>query len=836
MGSVTGLTSAEVKERVSAGQVNSSRQKESKSYTEILIGNVCTKFNLLLFIIGAAFIVLGVMQNDPHQFLNALSATGIIIFNIMIATLQEFKAKRRLDKISLLLRPKVTVIRDGEEEEIDQSRIVRDDIVLLRSGDQALVDGELVCEKYLEMDESLLTGESKTVRKKEGERIFSGSFCIAGEGMYRVDAFGADSYASQMLMSAKKQTDKKTPLQIETNAITMMMMGLALVYIVLTIFGSMFLHREISVVLENIAVILDIVPIALFLLIVVTYMISAIRMADSGVLLQLSSAVESISHIDTICMDKTGTITTNKLKFTEAQPLSDTDVAESISAYIGAIGGKNRTIDALEEHYGAVQSEAIQEIRFTSERKFSAARINDNGQIRTLFLGAGSVLSKGFDDPQDISERINACSARGLRTVVFAECDQEVDLLAEDFVLPKLRPIALFAIEDEVRPDCREIIDSFLQNGTELKVISGDDPVTVDALFTIANIPGERKTISGEELEALEGEEKTKAILETNIFGRMKPDQKEDVIDVLKSNHKYVAMVGDGVNDVKSLKKANVGIALESGSGAARGVADMVLVKDNFSALPKAVIEGKKTVSGMRDILKVYISRNITLAILIALTLLFLQDTPFNPIQNVYYAFVSVSASAFFMAIWARPSDNSDLILPSVLRYCIPTAATMALFGVFIFAIGGALFDLGYLDFIPGFAGFDDKAVSSSMLVLFLTLCGILQLLVVVPYFRIFSIDGTKSDDIKPFLLMLFLVFVCIAGYNVPLIAELMKTPMLPLWLQFLMLGLAIVWFVVQHYALKSNRMKRFEKFVLEQYEKSLDRTIAKEHAQSKRQ
>ena len=202
MGFTEGLTSAEVRERIAAGQVNSSKQRTSRSYGEIVVKNVCTGFNLLLFILGAAFIVLGILQNDKGQFLNALATVGIIVMNILIATAQEIKAKRRLDRIALLLRPKVTVVRDGIETVIDQADVVKDDVVVLRSGDQALVDGDLIFDDYLEMDESLLTGESRTVRKRSGERIYSGSFCVAGEGTYRVDAFGQDSFASQMLASA----------------------------------------------------------------------------------------------------------------------------------------------------------------------------------------------------------------------------------------------------------------------------------------------------------------------------------------------------------------------------------------------------------------------------------------------------------------------------------------------------------------------------------------------------------------------------------------------------------------------------------------------------------
>ena len=839
MGFTEGLTSAEVRERIAAGQVNSSKQRTSRSYGEIVVKNVCTGFNLLLFILGAAFIVLGILQNDKGQFLNALATVGIIVMNILIATAQEIKAKRRLDRIALLLRPKVTVVRDGIEVVIDQADVVKDDVVVLRSGDQALVDGDLTFDDYLEMDESLLTGESRTVRKRSGERIYSGSFCVAGEGTYRVDAFGQDSFASQMLASARRHVDKKTPLQMETNTITVMLMVLAAVYIVFNIVYTLIFGRSaddwVGKLLEDSAVILDIVPIALFLLIVITYMIAAIRMADTGVLLQNSSSVESISHVDTICMDKTGTITTNRLRFREEVPLGDDDVRDTVAKYLGSSGSVNRTYEALKDQYGAVPCETLQEIRFTSDRKFSAAKFVDSGEVRTVFMGAANVLGPRFEDCPQLEALVSDRSSKGYRTLVMGEHDGDIDIEADGFAIPSLRPIALFVIEDEVRPDCRRIIDEFMEHGTELKVISGDDPVTVDALFRAAGIPGERVIVSGDELSSLQGEEKSERILEANIFGRMRPEQKEEVIDTLKANGRYVAMVGDGVNDVKSLKRANVGIALESGSGAARSVADMVLVKDDFSTLPKAVIEGKRTVSGMRDILKIYISRNITMAILIAMTLIVLGSTPFNPIQNVYYALLSVSGSAFFMAIWARPSDNSDLILPAVLRYVLPTAVSIAVMGLAVFAAAGILLDNGIISIAADGSMWNDptrhidEAYASGLSVLFLTLCGILQLLVVVPYFRIFSADGSRSDDFKPMVLMVLLLVLAFACYNVDVVVNLMSIPRIPVEQQLLMLALAVVWLGVQRALLKWKALDRIDVIVQKVYRHALERNRRKE-------
>ncbi len=830
---ITGLTAAEVREREQRGEVNSSTQQETKTYGQILVKNALTGFNVILFVLGVALVAL-------DEALNALAATGVIFINTFIATFQEFRAKRRLDKIALLMRPMVNVVRDGRVVTIDQTSIVKDDVIVLTPGEQALVDGELVDQKYLEMDESLLTGESDTVRKNTGDKIFSGSFCIAGEGYFRVSAFGEESFASQLMTTAKKNVVKKTPLQMETQTITLILMILALIMSVITAIAEIIMGKTINEIVSTLAIILDIVPIALFLLIVITYMIAAVRMADTGVLLQESSAVESLSHVDTVCMDKTGTITTNKLTFKEASTFGTADHEKAVRQYIGSIGGKNRTIDALENRYGSEKCEAVSEIRFTSARKYSAAQVRTPEGDRRFYLGAPSVLAPHTTNSSEIFSKNKQYSDRGLRTVLFAETREEIDL-REAETIPELVPLALFAIEDEVRPDCRETIDVFLRNNMDIKVISGDDPVTVDALFTIANIPGERKIISGDELAQMDEEEFDRAAAETNIFGRMKPDQKEKVIDSLRKQGRYVAMVGDGVNDVKSLKKAQVGVALESGSGAARGVADMVLVNDNFSALPVSLVEGKRTVTGMRDILKIYISRNFALAIIISAALIMSQKAPFTPVQNFYYSFFATTVSAFFMAIWAHPSDNKDLVLPGVLRYTIPTAIWTGICAVALYHIVLFFADTGvFCDYDSMVLTWDadandgplDQRLASAIMILFLGITGALQLLVVQPFIKAFSVEKDRKldKDIRPVILCILLVLGAIAFYNIPFLLDLMEVPQLPIGTQMGVVMLCFLWMVVHHFILRSDRLDPLTDFIEDHYKKAYNLKSKKEN------
>ena len=381
-----GLSSEEVKKRKVSGRSNDTDDQSSRSYLDILIKNLATPFNLILFILGALLIV---MPEKP-DYINAMAATGVILFNVLISTIQEMKAKRRLDKIALLMRPKVKVMRDGRIVEIDRSDIVMDDAIYLSPGDQAQVDGIIVDERMLEMDESLLTGESSTRRKHEGDTVYSGSYCISGECWFIVNKVGEDTFSSKMLRSAKKFEKKKTPLQVETNAVTEMLMILAFIFLALLVVLNIFRNIDVVDSLRQAVIVLDIVPIALFLLITLTYMIAAVRMADSGVLLQNSSSVESMSHVDTVCMDKTGTITTNNLVFNDIDYISADrgEVDRLVKEFVSTTGSRNRTIIAIEDKYGKGDYELDDEVQFSSDRKFSAVRVKNGDSYDTIIMGA----------------------------------------------------------------------------------------------------------------------------------------------------------------------------------------------------------------------------------------------------------------------------------------------------------------------------------------------------------------------------------------------------------------------------------------------------------------
>ncbi|MCQ2056188.1 MAG: HAD-IC family P-type ATPase [archaeon] len=863
---ITGLTSKEVTDRISKGEINSVKPIVSRSYKDIILRNVCNSFNLILLVMGTTLWVI----SGPTD---GLAATLIIALNIIVATIQEIKAKRRLDKIALLMRPIITVIRDKEEKFIDQSEIVKDDIIKLSPGDQAPVDGQLIAMEYLEMDESLLTGESSTVMKHDNDRIYSGSYCVTGTGFYKVDAFGTNTFASKMLASAKKYTNKMTPLQMEVSAITKLLMSITFVILFIMIILSIVKSHDINIAFQNTVknavIVLGIVPIALFLLIVINYMVAAVRMVNKGLLLQRSNAVESLSHVDTICMDKTGTITTNRLIFNDMVSFTTEEESKKlIRLYASSTGSVNNSIEALRKKFGITKKvKVIDEIRFSSERKYSAVKVEADNEIYTMYMGALSVLFENA--PKKVLKINEMFSKKGLRTISLGRSRSSnlYDSKGRP-IIGNLELIALIAIEDEVRRDCKDTISTFLSNGMDLKVISGDDPKTVDALFTIAKIPGTRKILSGDELDQLKGKEKTRAILETNIFGRMKPDHKETIIETLRREGRYVAMVGDGVNDVKSLKMANVGIALQSGSGAARGVADIVLVDDEFSALPQALIEGRRTVSGMRDILKLYISRNFALAFIVTFVMIiisaFLRDgaTPFLPTQAAFYAFICVSISAFMMTLWAQPTENKGAILPEVIKFAMPTGLLIAIFALVIYLTAYfATFNNSLVIFYtneqlafygwPTFSTLDEMisfyGVTSlehiplertaeinarNCMLIFLLTAGIAQQFMVCPYIKFFSVDGKLHKDIRPTILFIFLltlvpmIYFAVGSFQklqlwLPIIAP-------PLKFLVCIIFSTIVWFFVNRAVLRFDLMKKLTNFIDRKYREKLIKIIEK--------
>jgi cation-transporting ATPase E len=658
---VQGLTENEARARRQRGDGNDTGSAPSRSYWDIARANLFTLFNNILFAIGVALIALG-RVND------ALTSVGLGLVNALISTVQEIRAKRQLDRIALLNRPTVTVVRDGREQVIAPAELVKGDILRIVAGDQIVVDGVMLGDGLLEMDESLLTGEGDLIRKQAGDPLFSGSFCVTGAGYMEAEKVGAASFANQLTATARNFQVTYTPLQRQIDFVVRLVM-LVVVVISIIIFGASLLEGLSTVRLVQIAAVLSgQVPYGLFLMIVVAYALGASTIAKQGALVQQTNAVESLSNIDVLCMDKTGTLTANRLVFNDLYPLADVQ-ADVVRAYLGDVVRSatvtNATSDAISASVRGEQWPIADEVPFASARKWSALAFargaREPGPHGVYVLGAWEMLQPyllpGVISPDSaLMQQLHAWSSQGLRVLLFAY-NPDVTTLhggGEQPQLPTLTPLALVSLRDELRPQARETIATFRQLGVELKVISGDNPQTVAALAKQAGFPPDIRLVSGPELETMNQVEFDQAAAEAAIFGRIKPEQKDQLVDALLRQGKRVAMMGDGVNDVLALKKASLGIAMQSGSSAARNVADMILLDDSFAALRPAFQEGRRIIGGMSNALYLFLTRVATTTLIIVGVTMVGLDFPFDPAQVALTTF-TVGIPAFFLTLWARP-------------------------------------------------------------------------------------------------------------------------------------------------------------------------------------
>lgn len=684
---VQGLTDSEARARLQRGEGNDTGAAPSRSYWDIARANLFNLFNNILFAIGVALIAFG-RYND------AITSVGLGLVNALISTVQEIRAKRQLDQIALINSPHVIVIREGREHVIDPSGIVMGDTVKVAAGDQIVVDGVSIGDGQLELDESLLTGEPDLIRKQAGDRLFSGSFCITGNGYMEADRVGAASFANQLTATARQFQITHTPLQRQIDFVVRLVM-LVVVVMSVIIFVASLLEGLSSVRLVQIAAVLSgQVPYGLFLMIVVAYALGASTIAKQGALVQQVNAVESLSTIDILCMDKTGTLTANQLIFNAVSPLGDVkteDVAAQLGDFVRSAATSNATGEAIRAGTSGEQRVPVDEVPFASARKWSALAFDHPTRHGVYVLGALELLTPylppealHIDGP--LWQQARDWSDQGLRVLLFAH-NPHITTLHEaqgEPQLPPLTPLALVSLGDELRPEVKTTIAAFNQLGVQLKVISGDNPQTVAALAKQAGLPGDMRLVSGPELAAMSPAEFKQAAADATVFGRITPEQKDQIVNALLSQGKRVAMMGDGVNDVPALKKATLGIAMQSGSSAARNVADMILLKDSFHALQPAFLEGRRIISGMSNALFLFLARVATTTLIIVAVTMVGLDFPFDPAQVALTTF-TVGVPAFFLTLWARPERLEERLLAHIVRFVFPVAIITMLLAVGIY-------------------------------------------------------------------------------------------------------------------------------------------------------
>ena len=682
-----GLSQQEVTQRFGEGLDNKAGACGGRSYWDILKTNVFSSFNIILYVIGAALLAMGLTSD-------ALSSVGIAIMNSLIGTIQEMGAKRKLEKISLLSRPQAVVRRDGRDQTIDPTQIVQGDLIKIISGDQVDVDGALVTSHTLEMDESLLTGESDLIRKNEGSELLSGSVCMTGEGYYRAEKVGAQSFANQVLAAAKSFELVKTPLQKGIDFIVRLLMFVVLIMSLIILASSFLDGLSASKIVQIAAVMTGQVPYGLFFLIVISYALGSSAIAQHGALVQQSNAVESLSNIDVLCTDKTGTLTSSNLLFEEMIPLMGIERQPSLEAlgdFVRGASATNKTGEAIVAGTDGSQRALFDEVPFSSARKWSAVSFDTAERRGAFVLGAFEMLTpylteEGRAAEPEIMAAIDRESDKGLRVLLFAHNKQQLALHDErgEPQLSGLQPLGLVTLGDELRPKVRETIAAFTEIGIQLKVISGDNPRTVAALAKQAGLPDDIKLYSGLELAAADENTFRKMAQEGSIFGRITPDQKERLVSSLLDDGKYVAMIGDGVNDVLSLKKASLGIAMQSGSNATRNVADMVLLGDSFASLEPAFDKGKTIIGGVTNAVYLTLTRSLTGMFLIVAIAMTGFPFPFDPAQIALVSY-TVGAPSLLFTLFARPQRLDPHMIRNLFRFALPIGVVTMLFGLVIY-------------------------------------------------------------------------------------------------------------------------------------------------------
>ena len=657
---VTGLTTAEVDERRRNGQVNDYTPPTSRSVRDIVRANVCTRFNALLGSLLVVILIVGPLQD-------ALFGLALLA-NTAVGIAQELRAKRTLDGLVVVTAPRVRVMRDGSISDIAASEVVLDDIVLLGAGDQMVVDAEVTDAAGLQVDESLLTGESHPVSKAPGDLVMSGSAVVSGSGGARVSAVGDSSYAARLTVSARRFTLARSELRDGVNRILQLITWVLVPTAALLIWSQLANAHSVADALRgSVAGTVTMVPEGLVLLTSVAFAVGAVRLARHGVLSRELAAVEGLARVDVLCIDKTGTLTTGALRVDEVRPLGATgdEVAAALGALARTEDRPNATGRAVAERFESPAGWAAEHVEpFDSRRKWSGADFGPHGR---WLLGAPDVLAP-YDAAllADVARRAET----GARVLLLARADRL------DGERPAgVAPAALVTLVDEMRPDAAQALSYLAEQGVAVKVLSGDHPATVAVLARRVGLdavdPVDARTV-GTELQEL------RAALEHTVIGRVTPEQKQAMVRALQADGHVVAMTGDGVNDVMALKDADVGIAMGSGAPATRAVAQLVLLRDAFTAVPDIIAEGRRVIANIERVANLFVTKTVY-ATALALTVGVAQlPFPFLPRHLTLVSTLTIGVPAFVLALAPNAQRARPHFLGRVARFAVPSGLVAA--------------------------------------------------------------------------------------------------------------------------------------------------------------
>lgn len=674
----TGLTQAQVKERMEKGWSNAPVDSPSKTTKEIIISNVFTYFNLIFLVIAVLLLLVGAFRD--------LTFLPVIICNTLIGIIQEIRSKKVLDKLSVLNAPKATVVREGKLQTIPAEKAVLDDVVKFQAGNQICADATVI-DGEVQVNESLLTGESDEITKKPGDTLMSGSFVVSGSCFGRLEQVGADSYISKLTLEAKATKEGEQSEMIRSLDKLVQIVGFLIIPIGIVLFGQQYLLGDSSIktsMQAMVAAIIGMIPEGLYLLASVALVVSVMRLATKKVLVHDMKCIETLARVNVLCVDKTGTITENTMKVHDVVSLEPYEkeelppLKELLGDFAHAMSKDNITMAAMQEYFTQGSGQVATSVTsFSSAFKYSSVTFHTTSYV----LGAPEFVLR--DDYEIYKETIESYGSEGYRVLVFGRYEGTPDgkALTEAVV-----PYGLVLLANPIRKEAWETFQYFADQGVDIKVISGDNPVTVSKVASQAGIANADNYIDARQLKT--PDDIKRAVLKYTVFGRVTPDQKRQFVRALKEAGKTVAMTGDGVNDVLALKDADCSIAMASGSDAAAQASQLVLLESNFSCMPSVVLEGRRVVNNIERSASLFLVKNIFSFLLSLFSMAFMITYPLEPSQISMVAMFTIGIPAFLLAMEPNKKMIEGHFLTNVLLKALPAGLTDVLIVGFLTVFG----------------------------------------------------------------------------------------------------------------------------------------------------
>lgn len=661
-----GLNSRQVKEHEEGGWINVAVDPPAKTTKEIIHENVFTYFNLIFIVLAVLLIIVGSFRN--------LTFLPVIMANTLIGIVQEIRAKKTLEKLNMLNAPKATVVRDGRRLVIDSEKLVLDDIVVFKSGNQICADA-VVAAGEVQVNESLLTGEADEITKRRGDHLMSGSFIVSGQCYARLEKVGVDSYISKLTLEAKAMQTTEQSEMIRSLDKLVKFVGIALIPIGIVLFaqGFFFNHETFrGSIVAMVAAVIGMIPEGLYLLASVALAVSSIRLAGKKVLLHDMKSIETLARVNVLCVDKTGTITENTMCVKDLIPIDKKEslqideLSGILGDFVHAMSADNSTMKALKEYFTKGNGNVpVHTTAFTSRTKYSGAEFANKSYV----LGAPEFVLR--EDYEDYKEQIQKYAGKGCRVLVFAEYDGVPD---GKKLTKKAEPLGMVLLANPVRKEAPETFAYFAEQGVEVKVISGDNPLTVSEVAKEAKIKNAENYIDASTLKT-QGDIED-AVKRYTVFGRVTPDQKRMFVHALKAQGKTVAMTGDGVNDVLALKDADCSVAMASGSDAAVQASQVVLLDSNFACMPSVVLEGRRVVNNIQRSASLFLVKNIFSFLLSLFSVAFMITYPLEPSQVSLISMFTIGIPAFFLALQPNKEVIQGHFLTNVFLKALPAGLT----------------------------------------------------------------------------------------------------------------------------------------------------------------